>query len=98
MKINIGDYLIESESLQFTVKERKMVQDGENKGRFYEVNIAYCCKIDEALRFIPQEVLRTNDDINIIIDKLNKIHADIQALEYKPVIITKQEKENNQNE
>lgn len=86
MKINIGDYLIESDSMQFIVKEKKIVQEGENKGKEYWVNAAYCCKFDEALRFIPNEVLKSNDDINIITSKLNQIHEGIKAITYMPTI------------
>ncbi|EKQ56286.1 MULTISPECIES: hypothetical protein [unclassified Clostridium] len=86
MKINIGDYLIESDSMQFIVKEKKIVQDGENKGKEYWVNAAYCCKFDEALRFIPNEVLRANDDIDIIMDKFKQIQADIKAIANMPAI------------
>lgn len=86
MKINIGEYLIESDSMQFIVKEKKIVQDGVNRGNAYYIAIAYCCKFDEVLRFIPNEVLRTNDDISTIIDKLNQIQADIRAIKEIPQI------------
>lgn len=93
MKINIGDYLIESDSMQFVVKEEKEVQEGKNKGDKYYKNLAYCSSFDEVLRFIPNEVLRTSDDLNIIIFKLNQIHEDIKALTHMPVLEIKASKE-----
>lgn len=87
MNIKIGEYQIESDSLQFIVKERKIKQDGEKKGEEYFVNKAYCCKFEDVLKFVCDDVLRSNDDISIIMDKLTQIQADIQALEYKPVVI-----------
>lgn len=103
MKLQIGDYLIEADSLQFIVKEKGVIQESrftkaENVGKEKEKAIAYCTRFEDALKFIPQEVLRTNNDIFIITHKLNQIQADIKALEHKPVIIIKQEKENKENE
>jgi hypothetical protein len=103
MKLQIGNYLIESDSLQFIVKEKGKVQESrftkaENVGKEKEKAIAYLTKFEDALKFIPQEVLRTNDDISIIMDKLSQIQRDIQALDKKPVIIIKTEKENKENE
>lgn len=91
MNIKVGNYLIESDSLQFIVKEKKIKQDGEKKGEEYFVNKGYCCKFEDVLKFVCDEVLRSNDDISLILDKLTQIQADIQALEYKPVIYIKPE-------
>lgn len=101
MQIKIGEYLITSDSMQFIVKEIGIVQEGrftkaENVGKEKETVKAYCTKFEEALRFIPQEVLRVNDDTNIIMDKLNQIKADIEQITEYPVIkIDSDEKENN---
>lgn len=93
MNIKIGDYQIESDSLQFIVKERRIAQEGKNKGEEYWTNPKYIVDFKDVLRYIPQQVLRANDDISIIMDKLSQIQADIQALERKPVIYIKNEKE-----
>lgn len=98
MKINIGNYMIESDSLQFIVKERKIKQDGDNKGEEYWTNPKYIVKFEDVLKYIPQQVLRSNEDVSIIMDKLNEIQAAIQSLEYKPVIYIKNEKEKGESE
>ena len=82
MDIKIGDYQIVADERQFVVKVSKKVTDkeSENYGKDYIQNVAYCTSFDSALRFIPQQVLRSNDDITVIKDKLEQIQADIKAL------------------
>jgi hypothetical protein len=96
MKLNIGDYRIESDSQQFVVKSKRIIQNSEKEGLNGEeawTPKAYCVKFDEALRWIPQEALRTNDDIVVIKDKLDRIQADIKAITLMPVIFVKADNE-----
>lgn len=97
MNIKVGDYQIESDSMQFVVKKKSIIQEGkftkaENVGNEVYKPVAYAVKFEEALRYIPQDILRTNDDINTIMDKLNEIQGDIQAIKEYPVIFIKEEK------
>lgn len=85
MKVIIGDYLIETDERQFIVKSKKVIEDGkltkkENIGKERLQPIAYCTTIDSALKFVPQQVLKTSDDILVIIEKLEQIDRDIKAL------------------
>ena len=85
MKINIGDYLIETDERQFIVKAKKVVEESrftkeENIGKEYYQPIAYCTSFNSALRFVPQQVLRSNDDITVIKEKLKQIDEDIKAI------------------
>lgn len=85
MKINIGDYLIETDERQFTVKAKKVVEESrltkeENIGKEYWQPVAYCTTFDSALKFVPQQVLRGNNEIVVIKEKLMQIQADIKAL------------------
>lgn len=78
MKLKIGDYYIETDERQFKVKSYLGVdKDGADKYK----TIAYCTSLNSALKFIPQQAIRENDDINVIIDKLKQIEADIKALD-----------------
>ena len=83
MKINIGDYLIETDERQFkakkTVEESRFTKE-ENIGKEYYQPIAYCTTFNSALKFVPQQVLKSNDDITVIKDKLGQIEADIKAI------------------
>ena len=85
MKVNIGNYLIETDERQFIVKAKKIVEGSkltkkENVGKEYWKPIAYCTSFESALKFVPQQVLRSNNDINIIIDKLNDIEREIKVI------------------
>ena len=101
MKISIGDYIIETDSLQFILKEKGIVQEGrltkaENVGKEKETTLGYYTKFEQALSAIPQEVLKGNDDVNIIMDKLSEIKADIEQIKEYPVIVVKAEKESEE--
>ena len=80
MKVKIGDYFIETDERQYKVK----TYIGTDKdGNDTYKTLAYCTSIHSALKFIPQSVLRSNDDISIILKKLEQIQADIK--EYKNI-------------
>lgn len=80
MKVKIGDYFIESDERQYKVKTYIGVdKDGNDTYK----TLAYCTSIHSALKFVPQSVLKSNDDISIILNKLEKIHTDIK--EYKKI-------------
>jgi hypothetical protein len=98
MNIKIGEYQITSDSMQFIVSKITTIQESrftkaENVGKETTKIIAYCSKIDEAIRFIPNDILKTNDDLIIIMNKLNAIHGDILAIKEYPVIEIKNDKE-----
>lgn len=85
MKLKIGDYLIETDERQFIVKTKKVVEENrlakeENIGKEYWQAVAYCTTLDSALKFAPQQVIRSNNDALTIIEKLEQIHADIKEL------------------
>ena len=85
MKITIGDYLIETDERQFIVKVMGIVGDDEeikeeNRGKKYWKPIAYCTTFAGALSFIPQQVIRSNDDIEVIKQKLDQIDRDIKLI------------------
>jgi hypothetical protein len=83
--------------MQFVVKERRIAQEGKNKGEEYWTSPKYIVNFKDVLKYVPEQVLRSNDDISTIIDKLNQIEADIKAIENKPVIYVKPEKEEKEN-
>ena len=96
MRVEISNYIIETDSLQFILKEKGIVQEGrltkaENVGKEKEMTLGYYTKFEQALSAIPQEVLKTNDNIVIIKDKLDQIKADIEQIKEYPVIVVKEE-------
>lgn len=77
MKIKLGDYFIETDEKQYKVKKHM----GKDKdGKDINKSIAYCTNLQIALKFIPQQAIRDNEDINIIIDKLSVIEEEIKAI------------------
>ena len=96
MRVEISNYIIETDSLQFVLKEKGIVQEGrltkaENVGKEKETTLGDYTKFEQALSAIPQEVLKGNDDIVIIKDKLSEIKADINQIKEYPVIVVKEE-------
>jgi hypothetical protein len=94
MEIKVGDYKVRTDSLQFIVEGRTIIQEGrltkaENVGKERWQPVAYCTKLEDALKFIPQKVFRDNEDINIIKGKLEQIQADIKAIKEIPQIENK---------
>ena len=101
MRVEISNYIIETDSLQFILKEKGIVQESrltkaENVGKEKETTLGYYTKFEDALKAIPQEVLKSNDDINAIKDKLDQIKADIKQIKEYPVIVVKAEKESEE--
>lgn len=78
MKIKLGDYFIETDERQFKVKT---YQCKDKDGNDTYKTIAYCTTLSTALKFISQKVIRDNDDISVVIDKLTQIERDIKAID-----------------
>ena len=79
MKINIGDYFIETDERQFKVK-KYLGKDKDGEKDLYKT-YAYCTTLSAALKFIPQQAIRDNYDISVVIDKLTQIERDIKAID-----------------
>lgn len=85
MNINIGDYRIESDSICFILKAKRIVKETkktkeENIGEERWVAIGYYTNIDKVLEAIPRQVLLDNDDLKEIIRKLNTISIKIGGI------------------
>lgn len=85
MKINIGDYKIESDSNNFILKTKKVLQEGrltkeENIGKEVYSTIGYYTSLEGVLKVIPKQVLLENDDLGVIIKKLNVIKIQIEGI------------------
>lgn len=78
MKIKLGDYFIETDERQYKVKKYlSKDKDGNDIYKTY----AYCTEFTTALKFIPQQAIRENEDISIVLSKLDEIGRDIKAIE-----------------
>ncbi len=77
MKIKLGDYFIETDERQYKVK--KYIGKDKDKNDLYKT-YAYCTTLSGTLKFIPQQAIRDNDDISVVLDKLTQIEQDIKAI------------------
>lgn len=85
MKLDLGDYKIESDDRQFVVLAKSIVKESkltkeENVGKEVFKPVAYYSNFKSVLKFIGNKVLLDNDDINTIKDKLEQLHKEIARL------------------
>ena len=78
MKTTIGKFIIETDSRQYVVYERCIVNVGatskeENIGNEYNKPIGYFNTLKSAYKFIGERTVKTNDDIETILNKLQEI-------------------------
>lgn len=85
MKLNLGDYRIESDSNCFILKSKKVVQESkltkeENIGEERWVTVGYYTNIDKLLEDIPRQILLDNDDLKEISKKLGILSIKIGGI------------------
>ena len=85
MKIDLGDYRIESDERQFIVQAKSVIREGkltkeENVGKEIFKTVAYMPTLPMCLKFIGNKIVLDNDDINTIKDKLDSLHKEISKL------------------
>ena len=78
MKVTIGKFIIETDSRQYVIYERCIVNvetatKEENIGKEYNKPIGYFNHLEEAYKFIGERTVKTNDDVEIILNKLQEI-------------------------
>ena len=92
LEVNIGEYKVTADERQFIVNKKSVIKEGRftksgNVGKEIYKPMAYATNFESALKFIPQDVLKTNKSITAALKKLRQIQADIKALP-KPIKIT----------
>lgn len=85
MKIDLGDYRIESDERQFIVQAKSVIREGkltkeENVGKEIFKTVAYMPTLPMCLKFIGNKIVLDNDDINTIKDKLDSLRKEISKL------------------
>lgn len=85
MKLNLGDYRIESDERQFIIQAKSVVKEGrltkeENVGKEVFKTVAYMPTLQMCLKFIGNKIVLDNDDINTIKEKLDDLHKEISKL------------------
>ncbi|NEZ96965.1 hypothetical protein EXM58_13835 [Clostridium botulinum] len=82
MVLQFQDYRVKTNSRQFVVQKRKVVQAGrftkeENIGKEYWEDEAYCTSLNFALKLLRKKILLDNDDLKVIVNKLNQLESKI---------------------
>lgn len=85
MKIDLGEYIITTDSLQFIVQQKVPIQVNnqtkeENIGKNRIVDIAYCPSLNSALNHLVDKVVLDNEDVNTIVSKLEELKAEIRLI------------------
>ena len=76
------DYKITSDSLQYILQERKVVIEGDKKGKEYWVNVGYYGKIYQALRSYKELQIRNSSVTTAreLMDLIKKLDEKIETL------------------
>lgn len=85
MKINIGDYKIETDERQFIVKAKSIVKESkmtkaENVGKEVWQTVAYFTRLDSTLKYLSQRCVSDNDELIVIKEKIDLIERDIKQI------------------
>jgi len=86
MKVEFKNgFRIESDSLQFVVTQRKVVQAGaktkkENVGNIVYTHVAYCPTLEFALKSIGRQLCLEIDELQDIKIALNSLEREIAAM------------------
>ena len=98
-----GEYKIESDSMQFIVKKRKIIKDSkltkpENIGKEVYEDFAYCRQLSFAIKTIGDQILLDNKELSVIIEKLRDLQLEISKitnlLELSVIVEDKDDEEN----
>ncbi|WP_392486758.1 hypothetical protein ACER0A_002085 [Haloimpatiens sp. FM7315] len=82
MKLIFDDYQIVTDDKQFIIQKKKVVQAGrftktENIGKGYWEDIGYFGKLNFALKSLGKSILLSNDELKVIMKKLNELESKI---------------------
>ena len=82
MKIQIVDYIIETDSRQFKVKDTNIEVKIKDSDEVTYKTIGYFTKFKDAIKFIANRVAIDNDDIKEVINKLNIIEEKVDNIKH----------------
>lgn len=86
MKLKLNDeYRIITSDSNFIPQQLKVIQASrltkeENVGKEVWKDLGYFTNLQSALKSIPTNIMLENDDLGVIIDKLNKIENNIKGI------------------
>jgi len=80
-----NEYKIVTNNMEFVVQKMNIIAKGENTkeenvGKENWISIGYFPKINQAIQCVSKHILLVNDDLNIIVNKLNIIDLKIEKI------------------
>ena len=82
MNMQIVDYIIETDSRQFKVKDTKIEVKVKDSDEVTYKTIGYFTRFKDAIKFIANRVTIDNDDIHKVINKLNIIEEKVDNIKH----------------
>lgn len=82
MNMQIVDYIIETDSRQFKVKDTKIEVKVKDSDEVTYKTIGCFTKFKDAIKFIANRVTIDNDDIKEVINKLNIIEEKVDNIKH----------------
>lgn len=88
MKIDLKDFRIESDTMQFIVSAKGVIQAGkltkaENVGKDKWDIIGYCSTVKSCMALITRNIVLVNDDLDTIMKKLEGIEIIAKGIDKK---------------
>lgn len=85
MRLDLGKYVIQTDEVQFVVKEKIVVQAGintkeENVGKEREKDLAYCSSFENALKILSKRAFIDNEDIRDVVKETKALQSKIEGL------------------
>jgi len=81
MEIPIGEYVVVSDALSYTLNEKKKVKEGKNKGKEYLDTIGYYNTIEACLEDLIQMKIKKSDaqTLHGLIEDIGEINKFIRG-------------------
>ena len=80
-----NEYKITTNSMEFVVQKMNIIVKGENTkaenvGKENWMPIGYYPKINQAIQCVSKHILLVNDDLDIIVSKLNEVDIKVEEI------------------
>lgn len=79
MKMDLGNYFIETDARQYKVKD-KNIEIKQKDGTMNFKTLGYFTTLKQAVKFIANKAVLDSDDINLILYKLESIEKSLELL------------------
>ena len=83
-----NEYKIVTNTMEFVVQKMNIIVKGENTkeenvGKENWTSIGYFPKINQAIQCVSKHILLVNDDLDVIVNKLNEIDIKVEEIRHQ---------------